>query len=111
MTGLESLLPAFGYAGGLGVLLYLVIHLLRALRADRNSYLEQLARKQSEVEAEEKAHGETQRRLDGEMERRRAAEDMVAEMRRDLGALTAKVKHLETEVARLRGAVDDTPGH
>jgi chromosome segregation ATPase len=108
VTGLESVLPALGYTSGLGVLLYLVIHLLRALRDDRDRYVTELARKQAEVTAEEAAHEETQKRLDEAREARRIAEDMAAEMRREVQQLRAEVQTLRDEVQRLRTATGAT---
>lgn len=102
-------LPAITGAGAFGLLALLIGYLFTANRADRRDY-------RSALRSEERAHDLTQQRLDDERERRRKAEDTLAETGRKLDALRRDISHaneliakLQTQIAELMGNAHGAP--
>lgn len=97
-------LPALTGAGAFGLLVALIGYLFAANRTDRRDY-------RSALRAEEKAHDLTQQRLDEERERRRKAEDMLAETGRQLAALRGEVAHANELIAKLQAQMAGLTGN
>ncbi|MGH3878077.1 MAG: hypothetical protein ACRDSK_13690 [Actinophytocola sp.] len=95
MNGLESLLPGMGVFGGFVVL---IGYLFVANRTDRREY-------RAEIRRVEAAHDVTQNRLDEQMERRRKAEDALADTNRQLKELRVQVEKQDRQIAELRAEV------